>query len=93
MPLRHNNSETLQSLQKLSLIYPKYFVAINEGAFLKGWVGASAMRQWLPVNRTRVVCAVQEGYYVFREIAADSEDATKPLSGPNQWPSEHLVPG
>lgn len=38
-------------------------------------------------------CVVQEGYYVFREIAADSEDATKPLSGPNQWPSENLVPG
>ena len=40
-----------------------------------------------------VFFVVQESYYVYREIAADSEEATKPLRGPNQWPPEHLVPG
>ncbi|CAM9249777.1 unnamed protein product [Laminaria digitata] len=44
-----------------------------------------------PENQTKG--DTKEGYYVFREIAADSEDAATPLSGPNQWPSEHLVPG
>ncbi|CAN0092914.1 unnamed protein product [Ascophyllum nodosum] len=35
----------------------------------------------------------KEGYYVFREIDPDSEEATKPLRGPNQWPCENLLPG
>ncbi len=35
----------------------------------------------------------KEGIYYGREVAADSEEAKKPLHGPNQWPSEELVPG
>ncbi|KAK9814115.1 hypothetical protein WJX72_000846 [[Myrmecia] bisecta] len=34
----------------------------------------------------------KEGLYIGREIPADSEEATKPLHGPNQWPSEALLP-
>lgn len=45
--------------------------------------------------------ALQEGYYIFREMApapagaaADEKKAdTRPLKGPNQWPSEELLPG
>ncbi|CAN0111607.1 unnamed protein product [Scytosiphon promiscuus] len=44
-----------------------------------------------PKNQTKG--DTKEGYYVFREIDADSADATKPLTGPNQWPSEELLPG
>lgn len=44
--------------------------------------------------------AWQEGYYIFREMArtsaeaADDEkkDDARPLKGPNQWPSEELLP-
>lgn len=36
---------------------------------------------------------VQEGYYMYREIDADSEEATGEFKGPNQWPPVHLVPG
>lgn len=35
----------------------------------------------------------KEGYYIGREIEKDSEEALKPLHGPNQWPSEDLLPG
>lgn len=35
----------------------------------------------------------KEGIYYGREVAADSEEARKPLHGPNQWVSEDLVPG
>ena len=31
---------------------------------------------------------LQEGVYIGKEIAADSEDAKLPLHGPNQWPRE-----
>lgn len=47
----------------------------------------------------RVWCrALQEGYYIFREMdpaAVDGEEEGKsrPLKGPNQWPSEELLPG
>lgn len=34
-----------------------------------------------------------EGLYFGRDIPADSEEAKLPLHGPNQWPSEELVPG
>lgn len=35
----------------------------------------------------------KEAYDMFREIAADSEYADMPMQGPNQWPSEDLLPG
>jgi isopenicillin N synthase-like dioxygenase len=34
----------------------------------------------------------KEGLYFGREIAADSPLASRPLHGPNQWPSETLLP-
>lgn len=39
---------------------------------------------------------MQEGYYIFREGSAPADgkdDGARPLSGPNQWPSEEVVPG
>lgn len=34
----------------------------------------------------------KEGYYIGREVSADSEEARKfPLHGPNQWPDEAAV--
>ncbi|CAN0385613.1 unnamed protein product [Laminaria digitata] len=56
-------------------------------------------RGWTPMHEEMLEPAKQtkgdtkEGYYVFREIAAGSEEASKPLNGPNQWPSEDLLPG
>ncbi|CAM9287559.1 unnamed protein product [Ectocarpus sp. 6 AP-2014] len=49
-----------------------------------------------PENQTKG--DTKEGYYIFREgsaaAAADGEhDDARTLSGPNQWPSEELVPG
>eukprot|EP00903_Cladosiphon_okamuranus_P019798 g18198.t2 len=44
-----------------------------------------------PANQTKG--DTKEGYSVFRELAADDEDDSTPLKGPNQWPSEDLVPG
>eukprot|EP00752_Nemacystus_decipiens_P014679 g13075.t1 len=44
-----------------------------------------------PDNQTKG--DTKEGYYIFRELAADDERDTRPLKGPNQWPSEDLVPG
>eukprot|EP00195_Chlamydomonas_chlamydogama_P011151 CAMPEP_0202891964 /NCGR_PEP_ID=MMETSP1392-20130828/1858_1 /ASSEMBLY_ACC=CAM_ASM_000868 /TAXON_ID=225041 /ORGANISM="Chlamydomonas chlamydogama, Strain SAG 11-48b" /LENGTH=325 /DNA_ID=CAMNT_0049575839 /DNA_START=25 /DNA_END=1002 /DNA_ORIENTATION=+ len=35
----------------------------------------------------------KEGLYFGRHVDPDSEEAKKPLHGPNQWPSEELVPG
>lgn len=35
----------------------------------------------------------QELFELFRDIDPDSEEASKPLRGPNQWPPESLVPG
>ncbi|CAM9287485.1 unnamed protein product [Ectocarpus sp. 6 AP-2014] len=38
----------------------------------------------------------KEGYYIFRELPTPpdgKEDAARPLKGPNQWPSEDVVPG
>ena len=29
----------------------------------------------------------KEGFYIGREVAADSEEAKQPLHGPNQWPN------
>lgn len=54
----------------------------------------------LAVRGTFSACP-QEGYYIFREMAptsaeaADDEknDEPRPLKGPNQWPSEELLPG
>ncbi|CAM9597469.1 unnamed protein product [Scytosiphon promiscuus] len=51
-----------------------------------------------PGNQTKG--DTKEGYYIFREMDAaatvsDAEQgsAARPLKGPNQWPSETLVPG
>ncbi|CAM9312094.1 unnamed protein product [Laminaria digitata] len=44
-----------------------------------------------PENQTKG--DTKEGFYISRDIAADSEDAAIPLCGLEQWPSEHLVPG
>ncbi|CAM9538011.1 unnamed protein product, partial [Choristocarpus tenellus] len=44
-----------------------------------------------PANQTQG--DTKEGYYIFREIEAGSEAAAKPLQGPNQWPSDKLLPG
>ncbi|CAD7697646.1 unnamed protein product [Ostreobium quekettii] len=35
----------------------------------------------------------KEGFYFGREVALGSEEASKPLHGPNQWPDEASVPG
>lgn len=35
----------------------------------------------------------KEGYYIGRHVDADSEEARKPLHGPNVWPDENLLPG
>jgi len=35
----------------------------------------------------------KEGFYIGREIHPTSEEAKKPLHGPNQYPSEQLLPG
>eukprot|EP00898_Chlorokybus_atmophyticus_P003033 jgi/Chlat1/3730/Chrsp259S03882 len=35
----------------------------------------------------------KEGYYIGKEVAAGSEQAQKPLHGPNQWPDSELLPG
>lgn len=35
----------------------------------------------------------KEGFYFGREVAPGSEEASKPLHGPNQWPDKALVPG
>ena len=35
----------------------------------------------------------KEGYYIGREVAADSPEAALPLHGPNVWPDEALLPG
>ncbi|GLC72573.1 hypothetical protein PLESTF_001266100 [Pleodorina starrii] len=34
----------------------------------------------------------KEGFYFGREVPADSEEAKKPLHGPNQWPDPKLLP-
>ncbi|CAN0402723.1 unnamed protein product, partial [Ectocarpus sp. 8 AP-2014] len=49
-----------------------------------------------PENQTKGDTKASARYYMFREgsAAADGEhDDARPLSGPNQWPSEELVPG
>ena len=35
----------------------------------------------------------KEGYYIGREVSADSPEAAQPLHGPNVWPDESLLPG
>ncbi|KIZ06914.1 hypothetical protein MNEG_1040 [Monoraphidium neglectum] len=35
----------------------------------------------------------KEGYYIGREVPADSPEAQLPLHGPNLWPPEKLLPG
>ncbi|KAK9859850.1 hypothetical protein WJX84_000391 [Apatococcus fuscideae] len=35
----------------------------------------------------------KEGLYIGREVHPDDDEAQKPFHGPNQWPSEELVPG
>lgn len=35
----------------------------------------------------------KEGFYFGREVPADDPEAALPLHGPNQWPSEALLPG
>lgn len=35
----------------------------------------------------------KEGLYFGREVGANSSEAQLPLHGPNQWPSDNLVPG
>eukprot|EP00775_Hariotina_reticulata_P010233 gene10233-10393_t len=35
----------------------------------------------------------KEGFYFGREVSIDSPEASLPLHGPNQWPSERLLPG
>ena len=35
---------------------------------------------------------LQEGFYFGREVALDSEESSKPLHGPNQWPSARSLP-
>jgi isopenicillin N synthase-like dioxygenase len=34
----------------------------------------------------------KEGYYIGREVPGDSEEAKKPMRGPNLWPEESLLP-
>uniref|UniRef100_A0A0G4FTF2 Fe2OG dioxygenase domain-containing protein n=1 Tax=Chromera velia CCMP2878 TaxID=1169474 RepID=A0A0G4FTF2_9ALVE len=35
----------------------------------------------------------KEGFYMGREVAADSPEAQTPLTGPNVWPPEDVLPG
>ncbi|KAL3689724.1 hypothetical protein R1sor_016033 [Riccia sorocarpa] len=35
----------------------------------------------------------KEGYYIGWDVSADDPMASKPLHGPNQWPSEDVLPG
>lgn len=35
----------------------------------------------------------KEGLYFGREVAPEDPEAAQPLTGPNQWPSEELLPG
>ena len=35
----------------------------------------------------------QEGFVMLRDIDPDSEEAGKPLRGPNQWLAESVLPG
>ncbi|CAM9195486.1 unnamed protein product, partial [Discosporangium mesarthrocarpum] len=44
-----------------------------------------------PANQS--VGDTKEGYYIRREVEAGSEEATRPLEGPNRWPPEELLPG
>ncbi|CAO2161383.1 unnamed protein product [Urochloa humidicola] len=34
----------------------------------------------------------KEGYYIGVEVSADDPDANRPFYGPNQWPSEEVLP-
>ncbi|KAH0467522.1 hypothetical protein IEQ34_004760 [Dendrobium chrysotoxum] len=36
---------------------------------------------------------LKEGYYIGVEVPEDDPDAKKPFYGPNQWPSEDILPG
>ena len=55
-------------------------------------------RGWTPLGEETLDPAHQsegdtkEGFYFGREIAHDSEEASKPLHGPNQWPNPDLLP-
>jgi isopenicillin N synthase-like dioxygenase len=56
-------------------------------------------RGWTPLEEEvldpehQSVGDTKEGYYIGREVPADSVEAALPLHGPNQWPSESLLPG
>lgn len=69
------------------------FCLDTRNSFFDSWVkklspGLSAM---LPT--TTPSSFPQELFDLFRDLDPDSEEAGKPLRGPNQWPSESLVPG
>jgi isopenicillin N synthase-like dioxygenase len=60
---------------------------------------ANNNRGWTPLGEETLDPARQsrgdtkEGYYIGREVAADSPEAALPLHGPNVWPPEALLPG
>ncbi|KAK9915583.1 hypothetical protein WJX75_001145 [Coccomyxa subellipsoidea] len=55
-------------------------------------------RGWTPLSEETLDTANQtegdtkEGLYFGREVPADSPEAAQPLHGPNQWPSQELLP-
>ena len=60
---------------------------------------ATNNRGWTPLGEETLDPARQsrgdtkEGYYIGREVAANSPEASLPLHGPNVWPPEALLPG
>eukprot|EP00904_Undaria_pinnatifida_P005444 jgi/Undpi1/2029/HiC_scaffold_12.g05415.m1 len=55
--------------------------------------GFTPMHEEMLDPSSQVKGDTKEAFYVFREVIAGSEEDSKPLTGPNQWPSEHLLPG